>query len=251
MRSKGSCVRVAPGAPLKVLAEWQGPFRFKGLSDRPFFCKVKPNEEYEAVLIEPRLSCEVEVDILETELLERCRKGEPEAIETLVQENQARVYRLCLSVLDDPEEAQDAAQESFIAALNALDNYRGDSAFSTWLYAIALNTSRGLLRKRKSRVRLQDTLSQKPEDEATESGSPESQVLRNEQNEMLWQAIKSLDEKHRLPIVLRYFHELNTQEIADILDISVGTVHSRLFHARERLNGDLKRIQQGLGGGAE
>ena len=65
--------------------------------------------------------------------------------------------------------------------------------------------------------------------------------MENEQTRTLWQAIERLDEKHRLPIVLRYYHELSTQEIADVLEINVGTVHSRLANARQQLNGHLKR----------
>jgi RNA polymerase sigma-70 factor (ECF subfamily) len=78
--------------------------------------------------------------------------------------------------------------------------------------------------------------------------TPERSVLKDEQSRLLWAAIDELDEKHRLPIILRYFHEMPTEEIAKVLEISVGTVHSRLHNARSRLNGDLQRIQQGLGG---
>ena len=67
-------------------------------------------------------------------------------------------------------------------------------------------------------------------------------MVEAERSEALWRAINSLDEKHRLPIVLRYYHELSTQEIADVLNVNVGTIHSRLSNARARLNGELKRV---------
>jgi RNA polymerase sigma-70 factor (ECF subfamily) len=185
---------------------------------------------------------------LEAELIARCRQGDPQAIEELVRENQASIYRLCLSVLNDADEAEDAVQESLIAALSALDKYRGDSAFSTWLYTIALNTSRGMLRKRKRRTVLKETLTENPMTDEIDRKTPERSVLEDERSRLLWAAIDELDEKHRLPIILRYFHEMPTEEIAEVLEISVGTVHSRLHNARSRLNGDLQRIQQGLGG---
>ncbi len=184
---------------------------------------------------------------VEAELIARCRRGEAQAIEELVREHQASIYRLCLSVLNDADEAEDAVQESFIAALGALDKYRGDSAFSTWLYTIALNTSRGMLRKRKRRTVLKETLTENPLTDDVDKLTPERRVLKDEQSRLLWAAIDDLDEKHRLPIVLRYFHEMPTEQIAEVLEISVGTVHSRLHTARGRLNGDLQRIQQGLG----
>lgn len=160
-------------------------------------------------------------------------------------EHQAAVYRLCLSVLHDPGDAEDATQESFIAAINALDKYRGDSQFRTWLFAIALNTSRAYLRQRGRRGRLQSTLIDQVESSSETAHSPERQVMQQESSQALWRAINQLDEKHRLPIILRYYHDLSTQEIADVLNVNVGTIHSRLSNARTRLGGELQR----MGGG--
>ena len=178
---------------------------------------------------------------LDSELLAKCRSGDPQAIETLVSEHQARVYRLCLSILDDPEEAEDATQESFISALKSLKTYRGDSAFQTWLFSIAINSSRSQLRQRKRRTAINTGMVEMARTQSSE-GSPERQMVEAERSEALWRAINSLDEKHRLPIVLRYYHELSTQEIADVLNVNVGTIHSRLSNARARLNGELKRV---------
>jgi RNA polymerase sigma-70 factor (ECF subfamily) len=178
---------------------------------------------------------------LDSELLAKCRSGDPQAIETLVREHQARVYRLCLSILDDPEEAEDATQESFISALKSLKTYRGDSAFQTWLFSIAINSSRSQLRQRKRRTAINTGMVEMARTQSSE-GSPERQMVEAERSEALWRAINSLDEKHRLPIVLRYYHELSTQEIADVLNVNVGTIHSRLSNARARLNGELKRV---------
>lgn len=158
-------------------------------------------------------------------------------------EHQAKIYRLCLSMLDDAAEAEDATQESFIAALKALKGYRGDSAFQTWLISIALNVCRSSLRQRKRRTQLGATLSD-PSVASESTPTPEQQAMRSEGSQALWVAINKLDEKHRLPIFLRYFHELSTAEIAKVLGINQGTVHSRLSNARSQLAGDLKRAQR-------
>jgi RNA polymerase sigma-70 factor (ECF subfamily) len=188
---------------------------------------------------------------LDPELLAKCRAGDPEAIETLVNEHQARLYRLCLSILDSPDDAQDAVQETFIAAIRALPKYRGDAALQTWLYSIAVNACRGQLRKSKRRGKFEE-----PEDDAEMSmdrstPSPEGSVIASQHADAIWQAVNSLDEKHRLPVVLRYYHELSTEEIARVLEINLGTVHSRLSNARTRLTGELKRANISLAGGEQ
>lgn len=161
-----------------------------------------------------------------------------------MQEHQAKIYRLCLSMLDDAADAEDATQESFIAALKALKGYRGESAFQTWLISIALNVCRSSLRQRKRRTNLTSTLAD-PSVAGEGTPTPEQHAVHSEGSETLWAAINKLDEKHRIPIYLRYYHELSTEEIANALGINQGTVHSRLSIARTQLAGDLKRSQGG------
>jgi RNA polymerase sigma-70 factor (ECF subfamily) len=188
---------------------------------------------------------------LDPELLAKCRKGDPEAIETLVNEHQARLYRLCLSILDSPDDAQDAVQETFIAAIRALPKYRGDAALQTWLYSIAVNACRGQMRQSKRRGKYEG-----PEDDAemtTDRSKPslEGSVIASQHADAIWEAVSSLDEKHRLPVILRYYHEMSTEEIARVLNINLGTVHSRLSNARTRLTGELKRANISLAGGEQ
>lgn len=147
-------------------------------------------------------------------------------------------------MLDEAADAEDATQESFIAALKALKSYRGDSAFQTWLISIALNVCRSLLRQRKRRTQLGATLAD-PALAGEGAPAPELQAVKSESSQALWVALNKLDEKHRLPIYLRYYHELSTAEIAKVLGINQGTVHSRLSIARSQLAGDLKRAQGG------
>jgi RNA polymerase sigma-70 factor (ECF subfamily) len=156
-------------------------------------------------------------------------------IESIVSVHFADLVRLCASILDNQAEAQDAAQETLIAAIKNLRNFRGDSALKTWLFSIGINTCRGRLRKRKSRQRIQTLLERLHWVEPPHPPLPENQLIQRENKVAIWQAVDQLDEKHRLPIILRYVHELSTAEIAETLQIQEGTVHSRLHYARKRL----------------
>ena len=163
------------------------------------------------------------------------------AIDQLLREHYAYIQRMALSILDDAHEAEDVVQETFIAAHRALPNFRQEANPKTWLSAIAINASRGRLRKRKVRQVLVDALhglhllkSPPP--------SPEQAAINTEEDHALWQAVDELDDKHRLPVILRYVHELRIPEIAKILRISQGTVHSRLHYARQQLHAQLRHL---------
>lgn len=175
------------------------------------------------------------------QIIAGCLAGDEDAIERLVQQYQAGVFRLALSVLDDPLEANEAAQDTFIAALRALGNYQDKSTFKAWLYTIALNTSRSRLRKRKAAQRLRNTLQALFKIQAQKTPTAEDAVIQNEKEAALWSAMEKLGEKHRIPIVLRYFQDLSTAEIAEILQINEGTVFSRLHNGRERLRVELEK----------
>ncbi len=165
--------------------------------------------------------------------LRRSLTGDTASIETLIHASYPAVYHLAVSILNDPHEAEDAAQEALLAAVASLDRYRGDASFKTWLYAITINTCRGMLRKRRVRQSVQMALrSILPPASAP---TPEEAASQNDANRRLWAAVDSLDDKHRLPVVLRYAHDMPVMEIAAILGISEGTVHSRLHYAREKL----------------
>ncbi len=184
-------------------------------------------------------------DDLQT-LLKRAKPNDPLVIEALVSEYYGTLYRLAVSVLDDPAEAEDAVQEAFISAMTHLNEYRAEANIKTWMYTITLNTCRGHLRKRRTRATIQQALQglhfvQSPPPQ------PENEALASETHRQLWQAVDALGEKHRLPILLRYVHELSAPEIAEILNLSEGTVHSRLHYAREKL----KRAVESYAGGEE
>ena len=155
----------------------------------------------------------------------------------LIDAYQHLVYRLAFSILNDAAEADEATQDAFVAALGALASYRGDSAFGTWLYAITLNVCRGRLRKRRARERLQQVVQAIFHYTADHDAAlpPETTAIRNETDAAVRQAVQSLSEKERLPIILRYEQELPIAEIAQVLGVSERTVHTRLRAAHEQL----------------
>jgi len=175
------------------------------------------------------------------QVISACIAGEEAAIERLIFQYQGGVYRLALSVLDDPAEANEATQETFISALASLEKYQERASFKAWLYTIALNISRNRLRKRKTIAHLNIALQALFRVQVQKTPSPEDTIIQNEKDAALWQALNKLGDKHRLPIVLRYFHELSATEIAEILNINEGTVHSRLHTGRERLRIELEK----------
>jgi RNA polymerase sigma-70 factor (ECF subfamily) len=179
--------------------------------------------------------------VMDSHWLRQCQQGDVLAIEQLVQTYQSDVYRLALSILDDPAEADDATQDVFVAALRSLDSFHGSASFRTWLFSITLNLCRSRLRRRKGRSLLRQMLENLFQ---ADQPHPESEAIRQETGSELWQAVCALDEKHRIPLVLRYYHDLPVAEIAEMLGIPTGTVHSRLNHAREKLRARLEKMER-------
>lgn len=177
-------------------------------------------------------------------LISRCLAGDEQAIESFVRQHETGVFRLAYSILGEPHEAAEVTQETFIAAIKALPTYQDQSSVRAWLYKIALNTSRSRLRKQKVLEKLKNSLASIVRTDWRKQASPEEQTIQNEQERIIWMCLNDLDEKHRIVITLRYFQELATKEIADVLGISEGTVHSRLYTARERLRAALTGLQR-------
>lgn len=156
-------------------------------------------------------------------------------LEHLVRAYYPDVLRLAQSLLDDPADAEDAAQETFIAAARSLHTFRGESKVRTWLFGITINISRTALRRRKRRSALQKAL------EAVRllqphRSSPEEQAIRNETRRNLMDAVEALEEKQRVAVVLYYIQGLSVPEIAALLETSANTIYSRLHHARKQLH---------------
>jgi RNA polymerase sigma-70 factor (ECF subfamily) len=179
------------------------------------------------------------VDIDDQALIERCRRGDVAAFEPLVERYRERVWRLAYNYLRDREEARDAAQEAFVRAWQALPSFRGQSAFYTWLFRIAINVATDRARQRAAQRRAFGS-EQLPEEEwervmVDQQVPPDAMAARAEQRARIQQALDALPEHHRTIIILSDLQGLSYREIAEVLDIPMGTVMSRLHNARKRL----------------
>jgi RNA polymerase sigma-70 factor, ECF subfamily len=173
------------------------------------------------------------------QIVQGCLEGNPSAVEALVRVYEKDLYRLALSILDDPSEAEEATQDAFLAALKALASYRGEATLGTWLYRITINICQTRLRRRMAWERLKDSLQAVFRLVGVGPGEshapPEAAVIQNEADAAIWRAVQALGEKHRLVVILYYYHDLPVTEIAQTLGIQEGTVYSRLYTAHERL----------------
>jgi RNA polymerase sigma-70 factor (ECF subfamily) len=162
-------------------------------------------------------------------------------VEQLLSEYYADIHRLALSILDDVHEADDVAQETFIAAHSSLSGFRNESSLKTWLFTIAINASRSKLRKRRIRRVLHSTL-QALHLLKNPPPSPEQSAIIDEAHRVIWDAVDKLDDKHRIPLILYYVDEMNVTQIAALIHVREGTVHSRLHYARKKLYDQLHQL---------
>ena len=179
------------------------------------------------------------MDTDEAALIERCRAGDLAAFEPLVERYRQRAYRLAYNVLRDPEEAWDVAQDAFIRAFQALPSFRGDSAFYTWLFRIVMNVARDRARQHAARGRAFGTerVDEKDWDRilVDQGTAPDANATQVEERERIGRALATLSEPHRAIIMLSDLEGLSYREIAEVLNIPMGTVMSRLHNARRRL----------------
>jgi RNA polymerase sigma-70 factor (ECF subfamily) len=165
----------------------------------------------------------------EARLVALARSGHAEAFAHLVLRHQVRVYRIALRMLGNPADAEDAAQEAFLAAWRGLDRFRFDSSFSTWLQRIVVNRCLNVLRARRS------TPEQPADHEPVAIGGPQEAVEVYEQMAALRRALQRLTPEQRAAFVLRYLEGCTLEEIARVLGISLSAVKSRLHRARAEL----------------
>ena len=180
-------------------------------------------------------------------LVERVQQGDKTAFDLLVRKYQHKIVQLVTRYLRDPVEALDVSQEAFIKAYRALPSFRGDSAFYTWLYRIAINTAKNHLVAQSRRPPSDDIDAQDAEQFTGDTGlkeyaTPEHMVLRDEIEQTIAAAIEGLPEELRTAITLREFEGLSYEEIAAAMDCPIGTVRSRIFRAREAIETRLKPL---------
>jgi len=177
-------------------------------------------------------------ELQEQQWIEAARGGDPSAFEQLVHLYEKRVYALTLRMCKNPEDAAEAAQEAFLSAWQGIPFFRGDASFSTWLYRLASNACVDLLRKEgRGRAMAGPSLDDDelkldvPDCTPTPHEAAEKQELR----EQIEAGLQSLSPEHRQVLILREMHQLSYDEIADTLDLDVGTVKSRISRGRKQL----------------
>ncbi len=174
------------------------------------------------------------------ELVKRVQKGDKGAFDLLVLKYEHKIVNLVMRYVRDPELALDISQEAFIKAYKAIPGFRGDSAFYTWLYRIAVNTAKNYLAAQRRRpmdieLDLQDPEQYGLHARLKETDTPESLALSHELQETLERAIEALPDDLRTAIILRELEGMSYEEIAQTMDCPVGTVRSRIFRARDAI----------------
>jgi RNA polymerase sigma-70 factor (ECF subfamily) len=184
---------------------------------------------------------------LDQELVERVQSGEKAAFDILVRKYEHKLANVISRYIHDPSEVLDVAQDAFIKAYRALPNFRGDSAFYTWLYRIAINTAKNHLVAASRRPPKDDVDAQEAEQFDAGSGlkeyaTPERLALRSELAQAIQDAIEALPEELRVAIVLRELEGLSYEEIASAMECPIGTVRSRIFRARDAIDKQIRPL---------
>ncbi len=193
----------------------------------------------------------VTADVTDLSLVQRVQRGDKGAFDALVLKYQHKVVKLVMRYVRNPAEAEDVAQEAFIKAYRALPKFRGDSAFYTWLYRIAINTAKNAAASR-GRSPIEYELDRGDGEEShdvqarmKDMATPEALAMTEEIRTTVNAAIEALPEDLRTAIVLRELEGLSYEEIAATMDCPVGTVRSRIFRAREAIDARLKDVFEG------
>ena len=188
---------------------------------------------------------------IESEFIERLKRGDAQAFDTLVTRYAPDVYGLLFRITRDKEEASDLTQETFLRALKAISKFRGEADLKTWLFRIAMNQSKNRFRWWKSRKREKTVSIDAPVGDSdtplsdTISGSfssPEENTLHNEREKLLFEKLKELPDIFREAVVLCDIEGMTYEEISTVLEIGMGTVKSRIARGREELRKRLKGI---------
>ena len=179
-------------------------------------------------------------DSVDKQLVERVRRGDKRAFDLLILKYQHKIISIVGRYLGDRNDVQDVSQETFIKAYRAIPNFRGESAFYTWLYRIAINTAKNHLVSKSRRppnidIDIDDGEFQDSSAVLRDNESPQASLATKQMEEVIFRAIENLPEELRVAVTLREFEGLSYEEIARIMDCPVGTVRSRIFRAREAI----------------
>jgi len=183
------------------------------------------------------------------ELVASAKKGDNKAFEALLKKYRKSVYYMLLKMIKNPDDAEDLTQEAFAKAFNSIDKFDATYAFSTWLFRIATNNCIDFIRKKRVQTVSIDQPMEGDDgsnirfDVKDENLDPNQTMLKKQRKKYLNMAIERLPEKYRTLVELRYFRELSYEEVAQELQIPLGTVKAQLFRARELLSQELKNIK--------
>ncbi len=185
---------------------------------------------------------------VDQQLVERARAGDKRAFELLVQKYQRKLGRLLSRFVRDPGEVEDVTQEAFIKAYRALPNFRGDSAFYTWLYRIAINTAKNYLVASGQRAPTstgfdnEEAESFEDAEALRDTATPENVLMGREVADTVNKAVEALPDDLRTAITLREIEGLSYEEISAVMNCPIGTVRSRIFRARESIAAELRPL---------
>jgi len=175
------------------------------------------------------------------ELVARVQRGDKKAFDLLVKKYQHKIFGIISRFIKDHAEVNDVAQDAFIKAYRALPNFRGDSAFYTWLYRIAINTAKNYLAAQGRRPPKSDIDSSEAENYSVgeplrENEGPENLMMRDQMRDLVHETLNALPDDLKTALTLREFENMSYEEIAQIMDCPVGTVRSRIFRARAAID---------------
>jgi RNA polymerase sigma-70 factor (ECF subfamily) len=184
---------------------------------------------------------------LDHALVRRVQQGDKTAFDTLVRKYQSKVFQLIRRYIKDPDETLDVSQEAFIKAYRALPKFRGESAFYTWMYRIAINTAKNHLAMRGRHsadedIEIEDAEQFEAADRLKEHDTPEELAMSDELIQAIQRGFDKLPEELRTALTLREFHDYSYDKIAQIMACPVGTVRSRIFRARSALDKELAYV---------
>ncbi len=195
-----------------------------------------------------------QADVSETDLVKRCQAGDTEAFDELVTRYRTRIFGMIYNMVHNEQDAWDLAQDSFVKAWKSIKRFRGRSSFYTWVYRIVMNVTIDWLRKKQVKgvgAEFDDAIQTKQIDPASRTAPkadalPYETMQRTEIRARIDNAIAQLSPEHRAVILMKEIEEMQYHEIAEMLGCSIGTVMSRLFYARKKLQNLLRDVYENI-----
>jgi RNA polymerase sigma-70 factor (ECF subfamily) len=195
-----------------------------------------------------------QADVSEFDLVKRCQAGDTEAFDELVTRYRTRIFSMIYNMVHNEQDAWDLAQDSFVKAWKSIKRFRGRSSFYTWVYRIVMNVTIDWLRKKQVKgvgAEFDDAIQAKQIDPASRTAPkadalPYETMQRNEIRARIDNAIAQLSPEHRAVILMKEIEEMQYHEIAEMLGCSIGTVMSRLFYARKKLQNLLRDVYENV-----